>query len=84
MSTLDKDKEAFGFEHGWQIQMVGDNQTYNLIAPREGTESYSTIVLRNMSWPGSVTVAQFGAYASVYVGYGVKAGGSPFYPIEPP
>lgn len=57
MSTLDKDKEAFGFEHGWQIQMVGDNQTYNLIAPREGTESYSTIVLRSMSWPGSVTVA---------------------------
>ena len=37
-----------------------------------------------MNWPGSVTVAQFGAYASVYIGYGIKAGGCPFNPIEPP
>lgn len=67
----------------WEVKQSGDLQPYNLLSG-EGTESYAAVVLTNKNWPGSVTVAHFGAYASVYVGYGVKAGGHAFSPIEPP
>lgn len=42
------------------------------------------MVITNKNWPGSVTVAHFGAYTSIYVGYGLKSGGNSFSPVEPP
>ena len=65
------------------MKLVGDNQPYNLLSG-EGTESYATVVLKNTNWPGSVTVAHFGSYANVYIGFGMKAGGNAFMPIQPP
>lgn len=67
----------------WQLKQKGDQQPYNLLSG-EGTDSYATVVLKNTNWPGSVTVAHGGNYASVYVGFGVKAGGYAFSPVQPP
>ena len=78
-SSLSEENEA----PLWSIKLVGDNQPYNLISG-DGTESYATVVLKNTNWPGSVTVAHFGSYASMYIGFGMKAGGNSFMPIQPP
>ena len=37
-----------------------------------------------MRWPGAVTVSKGGKFTSIYVGYGMKRGGSSFNPEEPP
>lgn len=41
-------------------------------------------VIRSLNWPGAVTVQKNGQFCSVYIGDGVKEGGSSFNPIEPP
>jgi len=41
-------------------------------------------VVRSLRWPGAVTVAKGGKFCSVYVGDGVKAGGTSYFPTEPP
>jgi len=41
-------------------------------------------VVRSLRWPGAVTVAKGGKFCSVYVGDGVKAGGTSHFPTEPP
>jgi len=37
-----------------------------------------------MRWPGAVTVAKNGQFASIYIGDGQKRGDSCFNPTEPP
>ena len=37
-----------------------------------------------MRWPGAVTVAKNGKYASIYIGDGQKRGDSCFNQTEPP
>lgn len=68
----------------WISKVVGDTQSYNQLPPKEGTTVYSVNVLKSLRWPGAVTVAQNGRFASIYVGYGLKKGDSCFNPIEPP
>ena len=52
--------------------------------PKEGTTTYAVNVLKSLRWPGSLTVAQNGKFASIYVGYGLKRGDVCFNPTEPP
>lgn len=66
------------------VKLVGDTQQYNQLPPKEGTTSYATLVIRSLRWPGAVTVAKGGKMTSIYVGYGLKRGGSSFNPTEPP
>ena len=75
-----------GLETGtaWVSQIVGDPQPYAQLPPKEGTTTYSVNVLKSLRWPGAVTVAQGGKFASVYIGYGIKRGDVCFNPTEPP
>ena len=41
-------------------------------------------VIRSLRWPGAVTVAKNGVFASIYIGDGQKRGDSCFNPTEPP
>ena len=71
-----------GFEGAWISKIVGDNQPFNQIPPKEGTVSYGVNVLRSLRWPGAVTVSKGGKFTSIYVGYGLKRGGPNKAPIR--
>jgi len=71
-------------EKSFVVKLVGDTQQYTQLAPKEGTTSYATLVIRSLRWPGAVTVAKGGKITSIYIGYGLKRGGSSFNPTEPP
>jgi len=73
-----------GMETAWLSKVVGDQQQYNLLPPKEGTTSYAVNVLKSLRWPGSFTVSKGGKYTFVYVGYGLKRGDPSFNPTEPP
>ena len=68
----------------WQSKVVGDAQPYNQLPPKEGTTTYAVNVIKSLRWPGALTVAQNGKFASIYVGYGIKRGDVCFNPTEPP
>lgn len=67
----------------WTSKVCGDLQAYNKLAG-EGTISYAVNVLSSVRWPGSVTVAKNGQFASIYIGDTIKRGGPFFNPTEPP
>jgi len=33
---------------------------------------YATTVIKNLTWPGAVAVAQTKGYSNIYIGYGLK------------
>lgn len=41
-------------------------------------------MIKSLRWPGAVTVARCGEYCNIYVGDGVKRGGTSYNPCEPP
>jgi hypothetical protein len=43
-----------GVENVWQIRLVGDTQVFQ---KDEGVSVYGAVTLRNLYWPGWVTVA---------------------------
>jgi hypothetical protein len=68
---------------GWISKVAGDTQLYKL-DKEESAKSYATLVMKSTRWPGAVTVSKGGKFTSIYVGYGMKRGGSSFNPEEPP
>ena len=73
-----------GLEFSWISRVVGDQQQYNLLPPKEGTVSYAVNVVKSLRWPGAFTVAKGGKFCNFYVGYGLKKGDSSYQPTEPP
>lgn len=67
----------------WTSKIVGDVQPFTLVAPKEGTVSYGVNVIRSQRWPGAVTVSKGGKFTSIYVGYGLKRGGTTQMPAAP-
>jgi radial spoke head protein 4/6 len=41
------------------------------------------LALRNPHWPGWATVSSAKEFASIYIGYGLKASQLPFHPVSP-
>jgi len=66
----------------WSLRASGDAQQYS--KGEEGADSICVNVIRSLRWPGAVTVSRGGKFTSVYVGYGLKKGGSCFNPTTPP
>ena len=57
-------------------------QLYNNVGKDEGSTScYGLVTIKNINWPGWVTVTGLGIYDSIYVGYGYKATQPAFYPM---
>jgi len=42
--------------------------------------SYSTIVVKNLRWPGSICAAKNGDFINMYIGDGNRIGGNLFFP----
>ena len=52
--------------------------------PNSGNNiSYSSLLIRNLNWPGSATIYKGGDFYSIYIGNGVRLGGNVYYPLIP-
>lgn len=67
----DKPYEALGFTTNWSASISGETVPVNQIGKQEGTSVvYGVAVLRNLVWPGAVTVGYRGGWTNIYIGYG--------------
>jgi hypothetical protein len=67
----DKAYEALGFTANWSAGISGETVPVNQVGKLEGSSLvYGVAVLRNLVWPGAVTVGFRGGWANIYVGYG--------------
>ena len=48
-----------------------------------GNTSYATIIFKSLWWPGAYHVCKEGLWASVYIGYGMKAAFPCYSPNQP-
>lgn len=71
-------------DKAWVAKVAGDTQLYKLDKGEDPPKSYATLIMKSLRWPGAVTVSKGGKFTSVYVGYGMKKGGTSFEPSEPP
>lgn len=60
-----------GFTTNWSASISGETVPVNQIGKQEGTSLvYGVAVLRNLVWPGAVTIGYRGGWANIYIGYG--------------
>lgn len=69
-----------GASGGWSVAQKGDTSSY---AFEGSAKSYAVSVVRSNRWPGAFTVAQGVKYCNIYVGYGLRDKGDPFFPLAP-
>lgn len=63
----------------WTCHLKGDTTEYF------GNESFGTVVLRSLRWPGAFTFFRGGQTQQIYVGNGLKfEQAQTFYPDDPP
>ena len=55
--------------------------TYNTIGGN-GTVSYSTIVIKNLIWNGSICAYKNGEFINLYIGDGSRLKGTLYYPLN--
>ena len=64
------------------MKSQGNLQIFN--GKEEGTTNcYGVVSLRNLNWPGWLTVSSMKNFSSIYIGYGYKITQAPFSPIGP-
>jgi len=56
---------------------------YATYTKETGKINYGVIAIKNIFWPGSVTVYHRQQWQSLYVGYGFKLSNELYYPNEP-
>ena len=83
LRSITEDDPLQGEEKSWTVTTIGDTQVYAAKAPQEGTVSYSVILVKNLRWPGNVTVFKGGRWVNFYLGYGIKKTDPTFIPISP-
>jgi hypothetical protein len=67
----DKPYEALGFTANWSSAISGETVPVSQVGKLEGTTLvYGVAVLRNLVWPGAVTVGYRGGWTNIYIGYG--------------
>jgi hypothetical protein len=84
LRSIAEDDPLQGEEKSWTVSVVGDNQVYAAKAPQEGSVLYAVTLLKNLRWPGNVTVFKAGRWVNFYLGFGVKKTDPTFVPIAPP
>lgn len=66
----------------WSIKSHNLAEVYLPFGKNPKSESKGVVGLKNLLWPGWLTVSYNGKYQSIYVGYGTKAKLN-YYPCEP-
>lgn len=64
----------------WRVKVVGDPIMHN--KPNGDPITHAVVLIRNMRWPGTLTVWKEEKYANIYVGFGVKAIDANYYPTQ--
>ena len=62
----------------WKIKVVGDNMMHN--RANGDPITHACIVVKNSRWPGTTTVWKEEKFCNIYVGFGIKAIDSNYYP----
>ncbi|EGR31624.1 radial spoke head protein, putative [Ichthyophthirius multifiliis] len=83
LKSLDLDKSPEGYDQSWTIRVYGDSTNYGLFQRQEGYQNYGYIAIKNLYWPGSVTIYHNKKYQNIYVGYGFKQSSETYFPCEP-
>jgi len=74
----------------WVVKQAGDptlfadplnpkNKENPLLKPKSNAVTF----VRSLAWPGAVTASFKDSYTNIYIGYGLKAGESGFFPAAP-
>ena len=64
----------------WKIKVVGDQIMHN--RANGDPVTHAVILVKNTRWPGTLTVWKEEKFATIYVGYGIKAIGENYYPTQ--
>lgn len=66
----------------WALKTHNISETYLSIGKNAKSESKGVVGIKNLLWPGWLTVSYNGKYQSIYVGYGNKSK-QYYYPCSP-
>ena len=64
----------------WKVKVVGDQIVHN--RANGDPITHAVVLVKNMRWPGTLTVWKEEKFANIYVGYGIKAIGENYYPTQ--
>ena len=64
----------------WKVKVVGDQIMHN--RANGDPITHAAVLVKNMRWPGTLTVWKEEKFANIYVGYGIKAIGENYYPTQ--
>eukprot|EP00434_Breviolum_minutum_P004863 symbB.v1.2.004290.t1/scaffold220.1/size262620/14 len=69
----------------WSVKQAGDATMYRFVPdPAAPLKSSAVVYVRSLSWPGAVCAIRNGQWVNIYVGYGLAAVTSNFFPMAPP
>jgi radial spoke head protein 4A len=64
----------------WKVKVVGDQIMHN--RANGDPITHAVVLVKNLRWPGTLTVWKEEKFANIYVGYGIKAIGENYYPTQ--
>ena len=64
----------------WKVKVVGDNMMHN--RANGDPITHAIVLVKNTRWPGTLTVWKEEKFSNIYVGFGIKAIDSNYYPTQ--
>ena len=64
----------------WKIKVVGDQIMHN--RANGDPITHAAIIVKNLRWPGTLTVWKEEKFANIYIGFGIKAIGENYFPTQ--
>ena len=64
----------------WKVKVVGDNMMHN--RANGDPITHAVVLVKNTRWPGTLTVWKEEKFCNIYVGFGIKAIDSNYYPTQ--
>ena len=64
----------------WKVKVVGDQIMHN--RANGDPITHAVVLVKNLRWPGTLTVWKEEKFVNIYIGYGIKAIGENYYPTQ--
>ena len=64
----------------WKVKVVGDNMMHN--RANGDPITHAIVLIKNTRWPGTLTVWTEEKFCNIYVGFGIKAIDSNYFPTQ--
>jgi hypothetical protein len=64
----------------WKVKVVGDNMMHN--RANGDPITHAIVLIKNTRWPGTLTVWKEEKFCNIYVGFGIKAIDSNYFPTQ--